>query len=196
MLFVFLFLQPKIPLDLGSYVMFSKINFNPNPQINWPPANAKPYPPPTQTHQVIPNLEIYIDKFPGMCHESCLVLSKCRICYLLLLKSMLLVLSHCSRLSGSFPILFLSSSVLAVLSKLLSSTNEINVFCKLSTKSWTQMPNKARLRHPEVHQSMPTAVLPVRTFPNSHGENAPGESTRSVNKKLYIINIGYLVSML
>lgn len=58
------------------------------------------------------------------------------------------------------------------------------------------MPNKARLHHPEVHQSMPTADLPVTTFPNSDGENAPGESTRSVNKKLFIINMGYLVSML
>lgn len=57
------------------------------------------------------------------------------------------------------------------------------------------MPNKPGLHHTEVHQSMPTAVLPGMTFPNSHGKNAPGDSTRSVNKKLYIINMGYLVSM-
>ena len=58
------------------------------------------------------------------------------------------------------------------------------------------MPNKAGLHHPEILQSMPTAVLPVMTFPNSHGKNAPGDSTRPVNKQLYIINMGYLVSTL
>lgn len=84
-LFLFLYLQTKIPLDFGSHIILPELTLNQNFSSLFTLATANPYslshlPQHVHTrylHLIISNLEISVSKFPGMHCKSWLVLSEC-----------------------------------------------------------------------------------------------------------------------
>lgn len=113
---------------------------------------------------------------------------KCRIFYLLLLKSILLHLSHSSSLSKSLWILILSAM------PLLSFPDS----CHPQIKSMCPLNFQPRHRHkcqtsqgcvrPGVHQSMSMIILPAMNFPHLMGD-ASEDKIRSVDKYFIMLLI-------